>query len=160
MKKRAGMRWGIVAGVAAVVMLTAGISAAEDNRLWSGQTVYVPVYSHIFLGERGRAFQLSATLSIRNTDLKQAITILSADYYDTNGTLVKRFIAKPLRLNPMGSTSVYVKESDTSGGVGANFIVRWKAQKLVNEPVCEAVMIGTQSGQGISFVSRGVVIKE
>jgi hypothetical protein len=39
-------------------------------------------------------------------------------------------------------------------------MVVWKADKALNPPIIEGVMIGTHSGQGISFVSRGQVIKE
>jgi hypothetical protein len=45
------------------------------------------------------------------------------------------------------------------GGVGANFIVEWIAEKEVSEPVVEAVMISAASNQGISFVSPGRIIK-
>jgi hypothetical protein len=51
-------------------------------------------------------------------------------------------------------------EGDTVGGSGANFLVKWQAKSKVNPPLIEGVMIGTRSGQGISFVSRGQVINE
>ncbi|MBT8364361.1 MAG: DUF3124 domain-containing protein, partial [Deltaproteobacteria bacterium] len=50
-------------------------------------------------------------------------------------------------------------EDDKAGGSGANFIVVWKSESQVNPPIIEGVMIGTHSGQGISFVSRGQVNK-
>jgi hypothetical protein len=59
----------------------------------------------------------------------------------------------------MASTDFVVNKSDSSGGAGANFIVEWAADKEVSEPVIEAVMIGTQSTQGISFISPGRVVK-
>jgi hypothetical protein len=37
--------------------------------------------------------------------------------------------------------------------------VEWVAEKEISEPVVEAVMIGTESTQGISFISPGKVIK-
>jgi hypothetical protein len=45
--------------------------------------------------------------------------------------------------------------ADESGGSGANFIVVWRADKPVNPPLAESVMIGTQGNQGVSFTSRG-----
>jgi hypothetical protein len=33
--------------------------------------------------------------------------------------------------------------------------VEWKSDKPVNMPIIEAIMIGTQMQQGVSFVSRG-----
>jgi hypothetical protein len=137
-----------------------GVAAGQDIPLFTTQSVYVPVYSHIYIGNRGRPFQLSATLSIRNTDLYNTITVTSADYYDTQGKLVQRYIQKPILIKPMGAENLFVKESDTSGGAGANFVVRWKALKPVNEPIIESIMIGASSGQGISFVSRGKAIQD
>ncbi len=59
------------------------------------------------------------------------------------------------------STIRYViKATDKSGGSGAKFIVRWKSKGLSNAPLIEAIMISTQSGQGISFVSRGQAFQE
>jgi Mg/Co/Ni transporter MgtE len=53
-----------------------------------------------------------------------------------------------------------IKESDKAGGSGANFIVGWEAETYANIPIIESVMIGTKGQQGISFLSRGQVIKE
>ena len=59
----------------------------------------------------------------------------------------------------MASTHFFVSQADTRGGVGGNFIVQWAANKLVNEPVIEAVMAGSTGTQGMSFVSPGRVIE-
>jgi hypothetical protein len=53
-----------------------------------------------------------------------------------------------------------VHESDKSGGSGASFLVEWESEKPVSPPIIETVMIGAQTQQGISFTSRGQVIKE
>ena len=53
-----------------------------------------------------------------------------------------------------------IAERDKAGGSGANFIVEWTATQPVTVPIIEAVMIGTQTQQGISFTSRGQVIAE
>ena len=134
---------------------------AEDITLSSGQTVYVPIYSHIYSGVKGRPFELAATLSIRNTDLQYPITLVSAKYYDSDGKLVENHILKnPKQLNALVSARYVIAEGDKTGGSGANFIVVWKSDQKVNPPIIEAVMIGTHSGQGISFTSRGQVIKK
>ena len=136
------------------------VRADSDIRLSNGQTVYVPIYSHIYSGLKGRPFSLAATLSIRNTDPKHAITLVSVKFYDSDGKLVKAYLDKPGQLKAMASTRYILTEADTGGGSGANFLVEWKSQTKVNPPLIEGVMIGTRSGQGISFVSRGQVIKE
>jgi hypothetical protein len=135
-------------------------AASPEIRLSKGQTVYVPVYSNVFTGPRKLPFQLAATLSIRNTDLSASFRVSAIDYYDTNGRLVRRFLEKPFTLGPLASTFVHIEEKDMSGGFGANFIVRWSADRVINAPVIECVMIGATSGQGISFVSPGQEIRE
>lgn len=134
--------------------------AEEDGNQIAGQTIYVPIYSHIYIRDKSRAINLTATLSIRNTDAQNQIRINSVRYYDTNGTLLKEYVNKPLSLAPMASTDFVVAEDDASGGAGANFIVEWGAGVGVTDPVVEAVMISTASQQGISFVSAGRVIRD
>ncbi|MFC1524693.1 DUF3124 domain-containing protein [Thermodesulfobacteriota bacterium] len=135
-------------------------SATSTVNLFKGQSVYVPIYSHIYHGDRERPIDLAATLSIRNTDPKQEITLISADYFDSNGKLLKNYVKNPLQLKSLASIRYVIKSSDKIGGSGAKFIVRWKAGELVNPPVIEAIMISTASQLGISFISRGQVIKE
>jgi Protein of unknown function (DUF3124) len=134
-------------------------SAEGDGNQIVGQTIYVPIYSHIYTRDKSRVINLSATLSIRNTDAQNQIRINSVRYYDTNCTLLKEYVNKPLSLAPMASTDFVVAEDDTSGGADANFIVEWGASVKVTEPVVESVMISTASQQGISFISAGRVIK-
>lgn len=136
----------------------AAMSAATDEPVVAGQTIYVPVYSHIYFRDKSRTINLTATLSIRNTDEQKALRVTAVRYYDTNGKLVRTYVNEPLRLAPMATLDFVVAEDDTSGGVGANFIVEWSAAQVVSEPVVEAVMISTASGQGISFLSTGRVI--
>lgn len=149
---------GLLIGLAGI-LIPVNLSA-EDIQLSSGQTVYVPIYSHIYSGVKGRPFDLAATLSIRNTNLKNPITLVSVKYYDSDGKLVEDYLKNPQQLDALVSTRYIITEADKAGGSGANFMVAWKSDQNVNPPIIEAVMIGTHSGQGISFVSRGQVIKE
>jgi hypothetical protein len=144
-------------------MLSALISSSYAESgigLSKGQSVYVPVYSHIYIGDRETRFLLAATLSIRNTDMAYPITIFAADYYNSDGKLLKKYIENPIRLEPLSSARYIVRESDKTGGSGASFIVRWKSDNPVNVPIIESVMIGTGMQQGISFTSRGQPITE
>ena len=143
-----------------VGILTPAGSSADDVQLSMGQSVYVSIYSHIYGGSKARPFNLASILSIRNTDINQSVTIVSVKYYDTEGKLLKEYLDEPLDLKALASTRYIIKEGDKAGGSGANFIVKWKSNKKITLPIIEAVMIGTHSGQGISFVSRGQVIEE
>lgn len=136
------------------------VSLNQDD-IVIGQTVYVPIYSHIYhYNSQDQVVNLSATLSVRNTDSTHSIIITSVRYYGTDGELIRQDIERPVALKPLASTSFFVAADDTSGGSGANFMVEWVAEKTVSEPVIEAVMINTSGGQGISFVSPGKVVKQ
>lgn len=135
--------------------------ALNPAKVVAGQTVYVPVYSHIYHdNNQEQVMNLSATLSIRNTDLANSIIITSVRYDDTDGQLVRQDIESPVELKPLASTNFFIASDDTSGGSGANFIVEWVAEETVYEPVIEAVMISTSFQQGLSFVSPGKVLKQ
>jgi len=82
------------------------------------------------------------------------------NYYDSEGNLLKKYLKSPVQISAMASNRYVIKESDKSGGSGASFIVKWRSYHDVNVPIIESVMIGTQTQQGISFNSRGQVIKE
>jgi hypothetical protein len=124
----------------------------------SGQTVYVPAYSHIY-ARGGRAYLLEITLSIRNTDPSYAITVNAVRYYDTNGKLVKEHLDSPIRLAPLASTEFLVEQQDIGGGSGANFVVQWVAEVDVNEPVIEAIMVGIEGDRSIAFARDGVPLQ-
>jgi Protein of unknown function (DUF3124) len=53
-----------------------------------GQVIYVPIYSSIYSHTSNRMIDLTATLSIHNTDARRDIFIRSANYFDTDGKLL------------------------------------------------------------------------
>ncbi len=148
--------------VFALLLLSAFSTDAPAGGItrWLTQTVYVPLYSHIYADERYRdkPFNLTATLSIRNIDPENGLTLKNVDYFDSEGRLLKKYLDKPVTIAPLASTRFIVKESESEGGSGAKFIVTWTAPKPIAEPIIESVMIGTKLQQGISFLSRGRVI--
>jgi hypothetical protein len=150
-------------GLAAVLALLLGLFGGPvraQDELSKGETVYVSIYSHVYSGPKNQPFQLTAMLIARSTDPQHQITITMADYYNTKGDLVEKYVKKPLILKPLEAVYLSIKEYDERGGAGANFIVQWQSDAKVNQPIIESVMIGTRSGQGISFVCPGKVITE
>ena len=138
------------------LFLPFSLNASDDKiGLSKGQRVYVPAYSHIYSGNKEKPFLLTVTLSIRNIDPRHLIKITLVDYYETQGKLLKKFIDRPVALNPLESLRYVIPEKDKSGGSGANFVVEWHSDKPINRPIIESIMIGAQSSQGISFTSRG-----
>ena len=124
-----------------------------------GQVLYLPIYSNIPYSDHDRKFDLNAFIAVHNTDLTNTLKITKVMYFDNDGKLVSDYLTKDAILQPLGAINFYVPEKDKSG-TGANFIVEWVADTLINEPLIESVMIGLTGGQGVSFSSVGRIIRE
>jgi hypothetical protein len=133
--------------------------AASEVNLSRGQTIYIPVYSHVYHGPKQHTFDLAASLSVRNVEPAASITITWVRYYDSKGKLLKSYLDQPVKLGPLASVHYTIKESDNAGGFGANFLIKWTSDANVNQPITECVMIGTAGQQGISFLTTGRVIQ-
>lgn len=138
------------------ICITLPVAAGE---LTSGQTLYLPVYSHIWHGDRvvdGKyplKNTVSALISIRNTSLKTPIKISSARYYSTQGKLIKEFLPKPAAVGAMGTLELFVERKESEGGSGANFIIEWDAATPTNAPLVEAVHADIKGHQTLTFVT-------
>jgi len=133
-------------------------SGSQTINKINSQTVYVPIYSHLNRSS-GAPQLLETTLSIRNSDPKNNITLLSARYYDTQGNQLQNYYSEPVVLKPLQTTEILIEKTDTRGGSGANFIVEWVADIPVYEPIIEAIMIG-KGDNSVSFKSTGRPLSE
>jgi hypothetical protein len=139
----------------------AGVAEAvlpSEDKLVAGQTLYVPLYSHVYTADNAEPLNLAATVFVRNSDRTRPILLTRVQYYDSGGKLLRDFLVKPLRIAPMASMDFFVKESDESGGASPSFLVEWVAESATSEPVIESVMIGTSGTQGISFTCPAHVV--
>lgn len=142
-----------------ITLLFLGGLAAGEVKLVKGQTIYMPSYSNVVTDVY--RVVLRANLIINNTDPNQSITIVRIDHYDTSGKLVEKYLSQPLTLRPLAATRVIIKKPEHGDeGAGANFVVQWRAQNLVTEPLIECIMVGSFGTQGHSFSSIGRVIYE
>tara|TARA_R110002051_G_scaffold56046_4_gene103873 strand:- start:5288 stop:5719 length:432 start_codon:yes stop_codon:yes gene_type:complete len=121
--------------------------------------VYVPIYSDIYNQNRDTRILLTATLSIRNTSIKDSLFVSKIDYYNTEGDLVRNYIDSPVYLKPMESIDYVIEQQDTSGGSGANFLIDWYSKKQLN-PLFQAVMVGGLGAQAFSFTTDGIEVIE
>jgi hypothetical protein len=142
------------------LLLPASVVCASGISLSVGQTVYVPLYNAVRIGAQGSPFPLASTLCIRNADTVHSLTVLAVDYHGSDGKPLRRFLGAPMQLAPLAATDFFIKSTDMSGGLYPSFIVRWKSAAEVSEPVIEAVIVGDRSGQGISFISKGRIIRD
>ena len=119
--------------------------------------VYVPIYSDIYNQTRDSRTLLTATLSIRNTSIRDSLFISKIDYYNTGGDVVRNYLEQPIYLKPMESIDYVIEQQDTSGGSGANFLIDWYSKKPLN-PLFQAVMVGGLGAQAFSFTTEGVEV--
>lgn len=142
--------------IAALTLATA--AKAQSLPSMMGQLLYLPIYSHLYHGDldaQGKPVQtlLSAHVSIRNTNSGKALTLHYARYYDTDGKLIKDYVAKPVRIPPLGTHELFVPLSDVSGGSGANFLISWSADTTVNPPLVEALHADIQPARTLTFIT-------
>ncbi len=122
-------------------------------------TLYVPIYSDIYVDANNQNSMLAATLSIRNTSYTDSLYVSKIDYFDTNGTLVKSFIENTISLTPMATVNYVIEKENDLGGPGANFIVCLSAKSDQVTPIVQAIMVGENGNKGFSFTASGQSIR-
>lgn len=133
---------------------------ANPDQLPVSGEFYIPVYSDIYWGQSSTHTDLSATLSIRNTDSSNPLILLKVDYYNSIGEKIRGYLEAPAELAPMATVDFVIAREDRSGGSGANFSVGWAARGPITEPVMESVMLGQVGSRGVSFLSPGRAVKQ
>ena len=139
-----------------------GLYELRDNsvKLVKGQILYMPIYSNIPHFMDSIKIDMSAFVAFHNTDFKNAIKLKRVQYFDTKGKLVHDFLLNNTReLSPLETVDFYVPYRDQSG-TGANFLIEWKSDSLVTEPLVESITINTKMQNCVAVLSHGKVIKE
>lgn len=148
----------------AIALLGAAAGAQEARPQTSkGQTLYLPIYSHMLYGnlnKKGQAGRvlLSAMVSIRNVDPARPLRVSSARYYNTHGTFLREFVPAAQVIPPLGTMELFVDLHDESGGSGANFLVVWDAPAAVQAPLVEALHANLDSGKAVVLTTRAVPV--
>lgn len=152
-------KWFIQA-LCGLLLAIAVVDARAEPQKIHGQLLYVPVYSEVPYGDKAFTLNLTATLSVRNPDLKNPINLKRIDYYSASGTLVRSYLKQATLLKPMASTEFIVRESDRSGGISASFLIEWESDIPSTPPFVEAIMVNSTYNQGIAFNSTSRVLSE
>ncbi len=117
---------------------------------------YLSIYSEIYDHSDQGVHHLTATASMKNINSVDSVFILRADYYDTNGVLIRTYFDSTTLIKPLETIEIVIGQDDNMGGTGANFIFEWATSNKAVEPMFEAVMISTTGQQGISFTTNGI----
>lgn len=150
--------WIAFAALSLLSLCGAAVGQASPAAKSSGQTLYLPIYSHIWHGDFDRSGEPAKTLvsisvSIRNTDPANAIRVTSAQYYDTNGKKLKEYVASARIVQPMATYELFIQRSDDTGGSGANFLISWSSDAPVSPPIVEGVHANLPAGRSIVFTT-------
>jgi len=143
----------------ALLVFACALPAMAAEELSNGQTLYLPIYSKIWYGDRVVENRyplerfLSALVSIRNVSFKTPIRVLSARYYNTDGKLISEFVPKPVTIGTMGTYELFIERKESEGGSGANFVIQWDSLMPTNPPVVEAVHADISGPRTLSFVT-------
>ena len=173
-RNRTTLIWTSIGGIAFVLLIVFIISLGNEIKtikdeltrrapdtsfgidISDAQTVYVPIYTYIGTGT-DETQPLDSILGIRNSDPEHAITITSARFYDGRGNLVKEYFdTGPVELAPLEARTLQINKSEFDEiGAAANFIVAWKSDVPVYEPIIDAIMYGFINGKSMTFKSIG-----
>jgi hypothetical protein len=125
-------------------------------------TIYVPVYKSFYqsYGSTRDAYGLTSTACLHNTDPKHEIVVSAIEYYDSTGKLINKLIDAPITIKPWTSKEITLQYSTHPEDFGANLIVRCKSDQALNPLLVEVLMVGQVLNRGVSFLTRGYVVKE
>ena len=144
------------------ILLVLSTARAEIHGT-KGQIVYLSVYPQFDRGKKMAPKFLSTTLTIRNTDLRYPIMVVSIKYHNAKGEMIKKILDAPVNLNSLASYSKRFEEMELragSGGMAGCFIIEWRSAEKVNEPLIEGIMVGTGTGRVETLVFHGRVLKD
>ncbi len=96
---------------------------------------------------------------MRNVNRRDTVYLGHAEYYGTTGELIRTYFQGPIYILPLETVEIVIDEIDKAGGTGANFLFDWQIRPGANAPFFECVMISTSGQQGLSFATRGVLLK-
>jgi hypothetical protein len=123
-------------------------------------TIYIPTYTEIYMEHDTWKLQLTPTISVRNTSLKDTVYIEEIDHYNSQGELVHQYHDNIVFLGPLQSIEYVVaeRESESEAMIGGSFIIIWGAKSSKVKPIFQGIMISSHGPQGISFLTEGVSI--
>lgn len=134
------------------------VSISEGDSLINGSS-YLSVYSEIYSQTEHITHDLTVTISMRNISSDDSIYINRAQYFNTQGKLIRTYFDQTIYIAPLEAVEIVIDERDQEGGTGANFIFDWSIPAGSPAPLFEGVMISTSGQQGLSFTTQGIRIK-
>jgi hypothetical protein len=54
---------------------------------------------------------------------------------------------------PLGTLELFIERSESAGGSGASFVIRWQADRPVSPPLVQAVHADLRNPRTVSFIT-------
>jgi hypothetical protein len=135
------------------------LAAAEMS---TGGTIFVPAYRSFYqiYGSTRDSYALTSTAFLHNIDPKQSIEVLSIEFFDSEGKLIKNLLEAPLLIKPRNSKEITIQPRTQPEDCAAHLSVHWKSSHPANTPLVEVLMVGQVLNRGISFLTQGYEVKK
>jgi hypothetical protein len=136
------------------------VDVPARTQLANGAIIHLPVFGYVSTLKAGRTLELTATVTIHNTSDQYPIVLLDVQHVDDQGKLQAHLIDEALEISPLGTVRWVIPGRNASLGIAHSLRLEWGSrQASLSDPIVEAVMIGTQSGQGASFTTEGKIVQ-
>lgn len=119
-------------------------------------SVHVPLYRSLYVGEHRTLKSLAGTLSIHNTSSEHPLILTNLTYFDGNGEATIERLEAPYVLPPMASAEIFIDHEEADTAPVATAVVGWSGHASITPPLIEAVIIGKYGTKSFSVLSRGV----
>gem|GEM_PF-593494 len=134
------------------------LRAVDTASLGYIETDYAFIYSDIYYYDGTLKYPLANTVSIRNISLTDTAYILKANYYDSYGNFLQNYVDTAIVMAPLESIEFVVEEYESKGGVGANFIIEWGADRYAHQICVQTIVVGIYRQSEISLLTDAKVI--
>ena len=75
-------------------------------------TTYLSIYPQIYSQTEHKTHNLTATVSMRNTNRNDSIFIEKAEFFDTKGKLIRTYFEQTIYIAPMETVEIVIDEID------------------------------------------------
>lgn len=127
-----------------------------------GQSIYLSVIPQVKNDSRTKFSYLGYLMVVRNTDIRESVTIQSITYHNAGGGIEKTILSKPLTLAPLSSRSLGFEKKELAlpEGMSGCMIIKWEAKNQASPLLVEGIVIAAGTGYASGIVFNGVVIEE
>lgn len=126
-----------------------------------GGKIYLPIYHSVFIGQSKMDYYLTVTMIFHNIDETKPVTVISIKAYNQEGHFERELVQEPLVLGPLAIWRWLLPQGEFKGKAAsaASLIIQWQGAPGTRLPLVQAMMVGTRSTLGLSYMTTGFPLK-